>query len=66
MTILQLNPPLPVTTPKGHALAHLVIDNGIEHDLQWVCAQDVSGECWTVKNQDIRFQKNITMGRIIP
>ncbi len=62
--ILQLNPPLPVTTPKGNAFAQLVIDYGPEHDLLWVCAQD-TGECWTWPNKDIRFQKNVTMGRVV-
>jgi hypothetical protein len=62
--ILQLNPPLPVVTPHGPALAHVLIDYGIEHDLYWVCFQDDSSECWTYSNLDIRAQKNITIGRI--
>lgn len=61
--ILQLNPPLPVTTPKGKALAHAIIDTGIENEIQWVCFQDKTGECWTWRNPDIRAQKNITHGR---
>lgn len=61
--ILQLNPALPVVTPKGRALAHALIDIGIESDLLWVCFQDNTGECWTWKNQQIRAQKNITHGR---
>jgi len=60
--ILQLNPPIPVATPKGKALAQLVIDYGPEHDLLWVCFQD-SGECWTFNNSMIRAQTNVTMGR---
>jgi hypothetical protein len=60
--ILQLNPPIPVATPKGKALAQLVIDYGAEHDLLWVCFQD-NGECWTFNNNAIRAQTNITMGR---
>jgi hypothetical protein len=63
--IRQLNPPLPLTTPKGPALAHLVIDYGPEHNLLWVCAQDETGECWTYQNPQIRFCKNISMGRIL-
>lgn len=63
--LTQLNPPIPVTTPKGRALAHLVIDYGIEHDLLWVCFQDETGECWTWSNRDIRAQKNITIGRTL-
>lgn len=61
--ILQLNPSIPVMTPKGKALAHFIIDSGIENDLQWICFQDFTGECWTWKNPEIRSQINITQGR---
>lgn len=63
--ILQLNPPLPMITPKGKALAHFLIDYGIEADIMWVCFQDDSGECWTWNNKDIRIQKNISLGRTL-
>ena len=62
--ITQLNPPLPLQTPKGSALAHLVIDYGPEHNLIWVCFIDETGECWSYDNKHVRAQKNITMGRI--
>lgn len=61
--IFQLNPPLPVSTPKGSGLAHLVIDYGPEHNLFWVVFIDATGECWTYPNPEIRAQKNITLGR---
>lgn len=61
--IHQILNSIPVITPKGRALAHFLIDYGPEHHLQWVCAQDDTGECWTWPNPQIRFQKNITMGR---
>lgn len=61
--IQQLNPPIPVITPKGTALAHMVIDYGIEEDLQWVCFQDSNGECETWKSQYVRAKKNVTQGR---
>lgn len=61
--IVQLNPPLPVISPYGPALAHILIDYGIEHDLLWVCFQDDNNECWTWSNRDIRAQPNITIGR---
>jgi hypothetical protein len=61
--ITQLNPPIPVSTPKGNALAHMVIDYGPEHNLIWVCFIDSSGECWSYDNKYIRAQTNITMGR---
>jgi hypothetical protein len=64
--MLQLNPPIPVTTPKGRGLAHVLIDYGPEHDLMWVVFLDESGQCWTYSNKDIRAQKNITMGRVAP
>jgi hypothetical protein len=60
--MLQLNPPIPVETPKGKALAHVLVDYGAEYDLLWVCFQD-DKECWTWRNQDIRADENITMGR---
>ena len=61
--IVQLNPALPVITPKGKALAHFLIDEGIEHNIKWVCFIDSTGECWTYSNPMIRAQKNITHGR---
>lgn len=62
--LLQLNPPLPLTTPKGRGLAHMVIDYGPEHNLLWVVFQD-SGEIWTFGNPEVRADQNITMGRIL-
>ncbi len=61
--IIQLNPHVPVTTPKGKGLAHFITDNGIEHDLLWTVFIDSTGECWTYSNREIRAQKNITAGR---
>lgn len=59
----QLNPAIPIITPKGKAIAHAIIDYGIEADLHWVCFQDGTGECWTWSNTQIRAQINITHGR---
>ena len=61
--ITQLNPPIPVVTPHGKGMAHMVIVYGIEHDLLWVVFDD-DGQCWSWRNQDIREQNNITMGRV--
>lgn len=61
--MIQLNPPLPVNTPRGTGLAHFLIDYGLEHDLVWVVFIDDTGECWSFPNPQIRAQKNITMGR---
>ena len=62
--VTRIDPPIPILTPKGKALAHFLIDYGFEHDLYWVCFQDETGECWTWNNKDIRAQNNITAGRI--
>ena len=64
--IQQLNPPLPLMTPKGKAWAHLVIDYGPEADLLWVCFLDEGGECWTWPNSLVRAQPNATLGRFMP
>lgn len=61
--LLQLNPPIPVITPKGEGLAHVLIDYGIESDLLWTVFLDLNGECWTFSNTQIRACKNITKGR---
>jgi len=63
MMMLQLNPVVPLLTPKGKGNAHFLIDNGIELHLQWVVFIDETGECWTFENPDIRIQNNITLGR---
>ncbi len=63
VSTLQLNPPIPVITPRGEGYAHVLIDYGAEFNLLWVVFLDDSGECWTYDNTQIRAQKNITMGR---
>ncbi len=59
----QLNPPLPMTTPKGPGLAHFVLDYGPEAHLMWVVLLDADGACWTVPNPEIRMASNWTLGR---
>jgi len=63
--ILQLNPIIPLTTPKGPGYAHFLIDYGPEHHLQWVTFIDSTGECWTFQNPEIKIQANITLGRTL-
>lgn len=50
-------------TPKGKALAHFVIDYGIESDLFWVCFLQSNGECWTFNNKYIKLESNYTLDR---
>lgn len=61
--ILQLDPPIPLNTPKGPGIAHFVIDYGAEFNLMWTVFLDDSGECWTFDNREVRACKNITLGR---
>jgi hypothetical protein len=61
--ILQLNPPLPLKTPKGQGWAHLVIDYSQEHDLLYVVFLDDTGECWTFPNSQVRAVENVSLGR---
>jgi hypothetical protein len=64
--MLQLNPPLPMNTPKGEGFAHILIDYGPESDLYWTVIITESGEIWTFSNREIRASKNITLGRVSP
>ena len=61
--MIQLNPQIPVITPKGKGWAFFLIDRSQEHDLEWVVFLDNSGECWVFNNKDIRIQKNHTFNR---
>lgn len=61
--MLQLNPPLPMTTPRGPGLAHFCIDYGPESHLMWVVFLDETGECWTVPNPEVRMTSNWSLGR---
>lgn len=65
MSILQLNPPIPLDTPKGAAIAHFLIDYGMETHLYWVCFVTETGECWTFDNTKVRAEKNISLGRLL-
>ena len=56
--ITQLNPPLPLETPKGSGLAHFVIDYGPESDLIWVVFMNADGACWSVPNPEVRMAFN--------
>lgn len=59
--MIQLNPPIPLDTPKGRGYAYLLIDRSQDHHLEWVVFIDATGECWTFQNPEIRLQPNVTM-----
>lgn len=64
--MLQLNPPIPMNTPKGEGFAHILIDYGPESDLYWTVLITETGEIWTYANKHVRASKNITLGRVSP
>lgn len=59
----QLNPSIPLMTPKGEAEAIAVLDYSKEDNLIWVCIQDETGEIWSWPNADVRGIKNMSIGR---
>jgi len=61
--MLQLNPQIPVTSPKGPGQALGWIDYSPEHHLLWIVAQDDSGEVWIWANGKVRLRDNPTLGR---
>ncbi len=61
--LVQLNPPLPMTTPRGAGLAHFLIDYGPEAHLLWVVFMDEDGACWSVPNPEVRMANNWSLGR---
>jgi hypothetical protein len=65
VTILQLNPSIPMTCHKGDGYAIALVDYSEEHHLYWVIALNETGEIWMLPNPQVRMQKNITMGRFL-
>lgn len=61
--LLQLNPSIPVKTPKGNAECIGWIDYSKEDNLLWVCFMDDTGECWIFPNHEIRAFENFSIGR---
>lgn len=59
----QLNPTIPLRSPKASGEAIGVIDYSVEHDLMWVIIDDATGEIWTVPNRDVRAYANYSAGR---
>ena len=54
--IQQLNPTIPVVTPRGKGNAVGWIDYGMEDDLYWIVFQADTCECWVyAKNHEEEF-----------
>jgi hypothetical protein len=66
VNMLQLNPPIPLDTPKGPGFAYVLQDLGPEHDDHWKVLITATGEWWDFSNRDVRGSKNISYGRLDP
>jgi hypothetical protein len=62
-THVQLNPQIPMDTPKGSGRAIFLIDYSPDDDLYWLVAIDATGELWMFANKYVRATKNITLDR---
>jgi len=60
--IIRIDPPIPLTTPRGPAYAHFLIDYGTEHDLLWQVFVKETGESWCIPNRDVRLDANWSLG----
>jgi hypothetical protein len=58
----RLDPPIPLETPKGTALAHFLQDCGDERDMLWTCFHE-DGQIWTWSNEEVRACRNVTLCR---
>lgn len=59
----RLNPPMEVKTPLGDAIAHFLWAESPD-SLYWGVCQIETGESWWFQNSKVRYDTNITMGRV--
>jgi hypothetical protein len=62
--LIQLNPMIPVHTPAGTGFAFLVIDYSQEHFLHFAVALNSTGEIHIFDNREVRFEWNVSLGRV--
>lgn len=59
-TISRIQPPIELETPRGRARAHFLLDYGTDTSLVWVCFVRATGECWCVRNEEVREVRDDT------
>ena len=62
--ILQLNPMLPLDTPKGLGWAFALIDYSQDHDTLFKVIITETREIWDFPQSQVRGVKNISFGRV--
>jgi hypothetical protein len=60
--MLQLDPPIPLDTPRGPGFAYMVIDYSQDHKLLYSVFLTETGENWIFPQDVIRIQKNMSLG----
>jgi hypothetical protein len=65
LTILRLDPPIPLETPRGQGYAHFLQDAGDERDMLWTVFHE-DGQIWTWPNYEVRCCRNVTLSRPNP
>jgi hypothetical protein len=60
--MLQLNPPVPMLTPKGKGYANFLVDRGMEFDNEWIVFLD-NGQIWSFLNDCVKIPSNFTYNR---
>jgi hypothetical protein len=63
--LLRLEPPIPLQTPFGEAVAHIYSDGGLESECFWVCFCE-NGAIMEFANSEVRACRNFTVGRDNP
>jgi len=63
--LLRLDPPIPLQTPFGEAVAHIYSDGGLESECFWVCFCR-NGAIMEFANSEVRACRNLTVGRNSP
>lgn len=61
--IIQLNPQIPMHTPRGNGYAIAMIDYSQDHSIIWVVGLSSNGQIWSFSNEEVRLQWNVTMQR---
>jgi hypothetical protein len=61
--IVQLNPTIPVFTPRGPGHCVAWIDYSQDHNTLWKVMLDDGGEVWDFPQSDIRGVENFSLGR---
>lgn len=62
----QLNPTIPVDTPKGRGYAIWREGMSQEHETLWTVVLDETGQFWDMPQSQIRALRNYSMGRLAP